>query len=405
MAVRIHAGVPAKFDAWSRDGRKGWFYAELKPFFQRSETWLRRDRQEYPGHCGFAQVLSVDSYEGYYYKCFEAYMWPVCGAGPKKHLQEINVDVILDSPGTLDWPREYQDHLIVPTGYDCPVFDSLWAMIIRPTVLIRELYNYLQYRSGWFLGVLVELEIFFLSSLVEKDGRVKSIEGSARILSMPRTSQTLQFYLALSRTQAQRELTSGEGCSGFNPALLKVTLCGSLRMCSLDPRDAPEDQVAMCAGLQLSAEIVQQMCNARYPLKGTSILKSLEDADLDSFMQGRADSMYHYSSICCMTPLDDPLLGVVNNDFWVHSTTNLRIVNASISPAVPAVHPQALVYVVAEKYSDMIVKSHSLLGGWIMILLLLTCLVIIIPGYTQDQGGGCGNKHIVKAQHCNTFAL
>ncbi|KAI6109389.1 hypothetical protein EDD16DRAFT_1706510 [Pisolithus croceorrhizus] len=471
-------GVPAEFDAWSRDGRTGWSYAELKPFFQRSETWLGRDRREYHGHCG---PLSVASYEGYYYKCFEAVEkacrlilprigdthssvdpsigWykmqftidssgrrsssyraylpmeilasrkdrlHVCtgalarrlcfsrnndgstcvdgveiqgtnsddvsvivrakcevilccgalrtpqlllliGVGPKKHLQEMNVDVVLDSPGVGE---HLQDHLIVPTGYNCPLFDSLWAMIIRPTVLIRELYNYLRYGSGWFLGTLVELEIFFLSSLVEKDGRVRSI---SREREDPFNTENIPDIAILPCSISDPSAEGADkwrGLFGFNPSLLKMTSRGSLRLRSLDPRDAPlcklnylstpEDRVAMRAGLRLSAEIARQMCDAGYPLKEISVPKSLEDADLDSFMQGRADSMYHYSSTCRMAPLDDPLPGVVDNDLRVHGTTNLRIADASIFPAVPAAHPQALVYAVAEKCSEMIMKSHSL---------------------------------------------
>ncbi|KAI6031099.1 GMC oxidoreductase [Pisolithus microcarpus 441] len=472
-------GVPAEFDAWSRDGRKGWSYAELKPFFKKSETWIGRDRREHHGHSG---PLQVSSYGGYYFKCFEvvekacrlilprigdmhspadpgigwnkmhytidssgrrsssyrAYL-PVeiltsrkhrlhvctnalarklffsrnddgstcvdgveiqgaksddvslnvrakcevilcCGAlrtpqllllsgiGPRKHLQEMNVDVVLDSPGVGE---HLQDHLIVSTGYNCPLFDSLWAMIIRPFVLIRELYNYLVYGSGWFLGTLIELEVFFLSSLVGKDGRVKPIskerEDPFNAENIPDIA-VLPCPISNPNTEGADKWT---GLFGLNPALLKVTSRGSLRLRSLDPKDAPlcklnylstpEDRVAMRAALRLSAEIARQMCDIGYPLKETLIPKSLEDADLDSFMHGRADSMYHYSSTCRMAPLDDPLPGVVDDDLRVHGTINLRIVDASIFPAVPATHPQALVYAVAEKCSDMIIRGMT--GG------------------------------------------
>ncbi|KAI5998268.1 GMC oxidoreductase-domain-containing protein, partial [Pisolithus albus] len=469
-------GVPAEFDAWSRDGRKGWSYAELKPFFKKSETWLGRDRREHHGHSG---PLQVSSYGGYHFKCFEvvekacrlilprigdmhspadssigwnkmqytidssgrrsssyrAYL-PVeilasrkdglhvctgalarklffsrnddgsvcvdgveiqgaksgdvsvnvrakcevilcCGAlrtpqllllsgvGPRKHLQEMGVDVVLDSPGVGE---HLQDHLIVSTGYNCPLFDSLWAMIIRPFVLIRELCNYLLYGSGWFLGTLIELEIFFLSSLVDRDGRVKPIP---REREDPFNAENIPDIAVLPCPLSNPNIAGANkwtGLFGLNPGLLKVTSRGFLRLRSLDPKDAPlcklnylntpEDRVAMRAALRLSAEIARRMCDIGYPLKETLIPKSLEDEDLDSFMHGRADSMYHYSSTCRMAPLDDPLPGVVDDDLRVHGTTNLRIVDASIFPAVPATHPQALVYAVAEKCSDMIVKGY-----------------------------------------------
>lgn len=470
-------GAPAEFDSWSRDGRHGWSYAELKPFFKKSETWLGRDRREYHGYSG---PLYVESYEGYYFKSFEAVEktcrrilptiedmhsptdpsigWckmqytmdssgcrsssyraylpmeilasrkdrlhvytgalarklifdrngdgPICvrgveiqgtnsdsisvnvrakcevilccgalrtpqllllsGVGPRKHLQEMNVDVVLDSPGVGE---HLQDHLIVLTGYNCPLIDSIWAMLVRPTVLIRELYNYLRYGTGWFLGTLVELEIFFLSSLVEKDGRVKPISKEREDPFNPENIPDIAVLPSPLSDPRVEGANKWQGLFGLNPALLKVTSRGSLRLRSLDPKDAPlcnlnylntpEDRNAMRAALRLSAEIARKMCDAGYPLKETYVPKSLEDADLDVFIQERADSMYHYSSTCRMAPLDDTLPGVVDNDLRVHGTTNLRIVDASIFPAVPATHPQALVYAVAEKCADMIVKGHS----------------------------------------------
>ncbi|KAI6109398.1 hypothetical protein EV401DRAFT_1996226, partial [Pisolithus croceorrhizus] len=112
-------------------------------------------------------------------------------------------------------------------------------MIIRPTILIRESYNYLRYGSGWFLGTLVELEIFFLSSLVEKDSRVKSISRERKDPSnAEKTPDTATPPCSISDPSAEGA-DKWRGLSGFNPALPKVTSRGSLRLRSLDPRDAP----------------------------------------------------------------------------------------------------------------------------------------------------------------------
>ena len=40
-------GVPAQYNAWSDQGRKGWSYAELKPYFLKSERWTGPVPQEY----------------------------------------------------------------------------------------------------------------------------------------------------------------------------------------------------------------------------------------------------------------------------------------------------------------------------------------------------------------------
>lgn len=56
---------------------------------------------------------------------------------------------------------------------------------------------------------------------------------------------------------------------------------------------------------------------------------------------------YHVSCSCPMLPLS--LGGVVDPNLLVYGTQNLRIVDASIMPMVPAAHLQAVVYAIAEK--------------------------------------------------------
>ena len=43
-------------------------------------------------------------------------------------------------------------------------------MLINPFALIREIYNYAWYGSGWFLGTIVGSELFGISSLIGEDG-------------------------------------------------------------------------------------------------------------------------------------------------------------------------------------------------------------------------------------------
>lgn len=58
-------------------------------------------------------------------------------------------------------------------------------MVVRPAVLVRELYNYLRYGTGWFLGTIVELEVFGSSSLVGESGQVKPVPKERTDLSDP----------------------------------------------------------------------------------------------------------------------------------------------------------------------------------------------------------------------------
>jgi choline dehydrogenase len=57
-----------------------------------------------------------------------------------------------------------------------------------------------------------------------------------------------------------------------------------------------------------------------------------------------------------MGPARDPL-AVVNHELKVHGIKNLRVVDASIMPAVPSGNTNAPVIMVAEKCSDLIKRQ------------------------------------------------
>lgn len=59
-------GVPAQFNFWDEIGKhSGWSYPELKPFFNRSETFIGDDSREFHGSDGMRQYLPIiyDFYE------------------------------------------------------------------------------------------------------------------------------------------------------------------------------------------------------------------------------------------------------------------------------------------------------------------------------------------------------
>ena len=74
------------------------------------------------------------------------------------------------------------------------------------------------------------------------------------------------------------------------------------------------------------------------------------DADeeaLNEVIDNGIRTEFHPSGTCAMLPLEQG--GVVDSHLRVWGTQNLRVVDASIFPLVPAAHLQAVVYGVAEK--------------------------------------------------------
>jgi choline dehydrogenase-like flavoprotein len=79
------------------------------------------------------------------------------------------------------------------------------------------------------------------------------------------------------------------------------------------------------------------------------------DADLEGYIRGAAESLFHPSGTCSVGRYE--LGGVVDTEFKVHGVLGLRVVDASVFPMLPATHIQSSVYAVAEKVSPLF-QSH-----------------------------------------------
>lgn len=132
---------------------------------------------------------------------------------------------------------------------------------------------------------------------------------------------------------------------------------GTLRLASsqpftpplIDPRygSNPVDIQVLQAAIAFNKRLIATESMA--PLAPEQLLPPA-DASSDEVVQyirSKGQTEYHPSGTAAMMPLE--LGGVVDPDLLVYGTTNLRIVDASIMPLVPAAHLQAVVYGVAEK--------------------------------------------------------
>ncbi|TVY20823.1 Dehydrogenase xptC [Lachnellula arida] len=139
-------------------------------------------------------------------------------------------------------------------------------------------------------------------------------------------------------------------------ALVKPLSRGSVTITTLDPFVQPAvDWRALSDPADL------QMLNAGIEfgraLYGTSALKVLEATEAmpglatsaESYVRDTLATIYHPAGTCSMLPKD--LGGVVDVDLKVYGVSNLRIVDASIMPVLPATHTSSTVYAVAEKVS------------------------------------------------------
>ena len=137
---------------------------------------------------------------------------------------------------------------------------------------------------------------------------------------------------------------------------------GSVRLRSADPFAPPvirfnhfaeeADRIEVREGLRISRELVAQRAFDHY--RGDEMTPGAgvtSDAQLDAFARAGAETSHHPGGTCRMG-LDE--LAVTDADGCVHGVEALRVVDASLMPAVVTANLNATVIMMAEKLADRI---------------------------------------------------
>ncbi len=143
---------------------------------------------------------------------------------------------------------------------------------------------------------------------------------------------------------------------------MQVESRGSVRIKSADPREPPairynylateNDRRMMIEGLKIARRIA-----AAPPLSGYIVREEhpgpavQSDADLLALLRESGESVFHPTSTCRMGTDES---SVVDSQLRVRGLAGLRVVDASIMPAVVSGNTNASVIAVAEKAADLI---------------------------------------------------
>jgi choline dehydrogenase len=143
---------------------------------------------------------------------------------------------------------------------------------------------------------------------------------------------------------------------------MRPTSSGSVRLRSSDPRQHPAiqfnylqtegDRAEMRAAVRLTREILLQ--HAFDPFRGEELRPGagvVSDDQIDAFARARAESAYHPSCSCAM---GSDAQAVVDADLRVRGVEALRVVDASVMPAVVSGNLNAPTIMIGEKAADLI---------------------------------------------------
>jgi choline dehydrogenase-like flavoprotein len=101
----------------------------------------------------------------------------------------------------------------------------------------------------------------------------------------------------------------------------------------------------------MTQPLIDQGLIAKEEIPGSHVTS---DDDLADFVKDRAWG-HHASCTCAIGPRERN--GVVNGNFQVHGTQNLRIVDASVFPKIPGFFIVTSIYMIGEKAADVILQD------------------------------------------------
>ena len=196
-------------------------------------------------------------------------------------------------------------------------------------------------------------------------GRQNGLETGAFLKSRPdldRPDLQVHFVLAIMQDHA-KVVVKRDGFT-MHVCQLRPESRGRVSLASADPYADPsicmnflateEDRRAVREGVRIVRNVVAQA--AFDPFRGEEIMPGPaveDDAAIDAFIREKGETIYHPVGTCRMGRADDPL-AVVDKDCRVIGIEGLRVVDASVIPALIGGNTNAPTIMIAEKIADVI---------------------------------------------------
>lgn len=265
------------------------------------------------------------------------------GIGGQAQLAEHGIPLVHDLPGVGE---NLQDHLDISIEYlarDSTPDAASWRALPRN---IKHVLNWIFRKRGLFASTTAE------------GGAFLSTTGSDR------PDIQLFFCTALANTQNAK----GFATHGFimHVCELRPHSVGALRLKSANPLDKPSIRYnffqgnstvkVLRDGIAMARNIMQQDPFKPYILSELSPgAEAQSDEALDQFIKNTVGTLFHPVGTCAMG--HGPMAVVDPATLRVHGVSGLRVVDASVMPAVVSGNTVAATYCVAEKASDLILGN------------------------------------------------
>ena len=261
------------------------------------------------------------------------------GVGDGALLQQHGIASVHHLPGV---GRNLQDHLDFTFGYNVRGVDSFGFSSRGSWRMLREMLQFRRARRG-----------MLTTNFAEGGGFLKSRP------ELPIPDLQLHFVVALVDSHA-RKLHWGHGLS-CHVCLLRPQSRGTVGLQGADPAlppridpaylSHPQDLEDMVAGYRITQRLMQAPALAELYTRDMFTPDVRDDEGIRAIIRQRAETIYHPVGTCRMGTDAD---AVVDAELRVHGLQGLRVVDASIMPALIGGNTNAPTIMIAEKAVDLI---------------------------------------------------
>jgi choline dehydrogenase-like flavoprotein len=263
------------------------------------------------------------------------------GVGPGAQLRSHGISIAHDLPGV---GANLHDHVDVVQVVDAPHLTDLFGLSFTGAIrAIQGIFEWRRARRG-----------MLTTNFAEAGGFIRSQPDEALA--------DLQLHFVIGKLiDHGRKPVLGHGYS-CHVCLLRPKSRGSVTLASADPQATPridpnflaerDDVERLIRGFKLMRGILGQPALAgRRGRELPASAAAQSDAQIEEFIRGHADTIYHPVGTCRMGPDDQ---AVVDAQLRVHGMDRLRVVDASIMPSIVGGNTNAPVIAIAEKAADLV---------------------------------------------------
>ena len=269
------------------------------------------------------------------------------GIGPGETLQKFDIKPLRNLAGV---GQNLQDHLQIRMIFKISKPISLNDYLGNPINKLLTGANYVFRRRGPMTLAASQVCVFCRS---KPELEIPDIQFHMQPLSADSPGDGLHPFSAFTSSTCQ----------------LRPESRGHIELKSPNPKSYPAihanylsstaDQEVAVAGMRWSRKFAET--NILKPLISEELrpgLTATTDEQLLDAGRNLAQSIYHPTSTCKMGPSSDPM-AVVDERLRVHGLNGIRVVDASIMPALVSGNTNAPTIMIAEKAADMILEQHK----------------------------------------------